>query len=69
MEGGFSAGVTTIISGLTSVATFFWGLFGDFLSMILSNYLIAFPILFTILCICVVLVVKLVRKFGLKSRV
>lgn len=68
MEGGFSAGVTTVVSGLTSVANFFWGLFGDFLGMILSNYLIAFPILLAVLCTAVLLVVKLVRKFGIKSR-
>lgn len=69
LEGSaFSTGVTTVISGISSVATFFWGLFSDFLGMMLDNYLIAFPILLAVLCTAVLLVVKLIRKFGLKSR-
>ena len=64
----FAAGVTTVIEGITSVATFFWSLFGDFLGMLLANHLIAFPILLAVLCTAVLLVVKLVRKFGIKSR-
>ena len=64
----FTTGVTTVIQGITDVATFFWGLFSDFLGMMLANYLIAFPILLAVLCTAVLLVVKLVRKFGLKSR-
>lgn len=62
------AGVTSIFESIGSVATFVWGLFGDFLEMILSNALIAVPVLFSVLAGAIAIVYKLIRKFGVKGK-
>lgn len=62
------AGVTSIFESITSVGTFVWGLFGDFLTMILSNALIAVPVLFSVLAGAIAIVYKLIRKFGVKGK-
>lgn len=70
MEGATTilAGVTSIFTSLGSVATFVWGLFGDFLGMILGNALIAVPVLFSVLAGAIAIVYKLIRKFGVKGK-
>ena len=60
--------ITSIITSMGLVGTFFWGLFADFLSMILANGLILFPIIFSVLAGAIYAVVKLVRRFGLKGK-
>lgn len=57
-----------IITSLGEVSTFVWGLFGDFLEMILNNALIAFPVLFAVLAGAVFMVIKIIRKFGVKGK-
>lgn len=60
--------LTGIIESLGTVSTFVWGLFSDFLTMILENALIAFPVLFAVLAGAVFMVIKIVRKFGVKGK-
>lgn len=60
--------ITGIIESLGTVGTFVWGLFGDFLTMILENALIAFPVLFAVLAGAVFMVIKIIRKFGVKGK-
>ena len=60
--------LTGIIESLGTVGTFVWGLFADFLTMILDNALIAFPVLFAVLAGAVFMVIKIVRKFGVKGK-
>lgn len=62
------AGVTSIFESIGTVATFIWGLFADFLSMILGNALIAIPVLFAVLAGSIAIVIKMVKKFGVKGK-
>lgn len=64
----FTDGVTGIISSVTTVANWVWSLFSDLLTMIIQNPLIAFPVLFAVLAGGVAVVLKMVRKFGLKGK-
>ena len=64
----FTAGVTAIITSLTTVATWVWSLFSDFLTMIIQNPLIAFPILFAVLAGGVGVVLRMIKKFGVRGK-
>ena len=61
------AALTSIVSGIGSVSTWFWGLFQDFIDMIASNSLLLWAVAFAIVAGSVGLVVKVVRRFGLKG--
>ena len=61
-------GVGTIITDMGSVNTFVWGLFQKFLTMIIENPLIAFPVLFALLAAAVLIAVKVVRRFGVRGK-
>lgn len=61
------AALTDIVSGVGSVSTYFWGLFQDFLDMIVSNSLLLWAVAFAIVAGSVGLLVKVVRKFGVKG--
>lgn len=61
------AALTDIVSGIGSVSTWFWGLFQDFLDMIVSNSLLLWAVAFAIVAGSVGLLVKVVRKFGVKG--
>lgn len=63
-----SEAFNNIILGLASVGDFIWSIFGELLSMILETPLIAFPVVLSILCGSILLVVKLIRKFGVKGK-
>lgn len=63
-----AAGVGTIITDMGTVNTFVWGLFQKFLTMIMENPLIAFPVLFAVLAAAVAIAVKVVRRFGVKGK-
>lgn len=68
VAGTFTSGITGIITSITTVSTWVWGLFSDFLGMIIANPLIAFPILFAILAGGVGVVLKMVKKFGVRGK-
>lgn len=61
-------GVATIIEDMGGATTFVWGLFKRFLDMIISNPLIAYPVLFALLAGGVAIAIKVVRKFGVKGK-
>lgn len=58
----------TIISSIASVSDFIWSVFSSILGMILETPLIAFPVVLSIVCGSVLLVIKLIRKFGVKGK-
>lgn len=64
----FASGITDIISSIGNVGTWVWSLFSDFLGMILTNPLIAFPVLFAVLAGGVGVVLKMIKKFGVKGK-
>lgn len=65
---GLMAGITALITSLGEVGEFIWGLFETFLSMIVSNAVIAFPVLLAVLSAGIYLVIKIVRKFGVRGK-
>lgn len=62
------ASLTSLATDIGSVATWFWGLFQDFIEMISSNNLLLWSVAFAIVAGSVGLAIKVVRKFGLKGR-
>lgn len=62
------ASLDTIVSGIGSVSSWFWGLFTDFIEMIAGNNLLLWAVAFAIVSGSVGLAIKVVRKFGLKGR-
>lgn len=63
-----ATGVGTIITDMGTVNTFVWGLFQKFLTMIIENPLIAFPVLFALLAAAILIAVKVVRRFGVRGK-
>lgn len=61
-------GITDILKSVGEANTFLWGLFADFLSMIMSNALIALPVLFAVLAGAIAVVVKVIRRFGVRGK-
>lgn len=61
------ASLTSIVDGIGSISTWFWGLFQDFLDMITGNSLLLWAVAFAIVAGSVGLLVKVVRKFGVKG--
>lgn len=61
--------LSSVITAIGQANTFLWGLFSDFLTMILNNALIAFPVLFVVLTGAIGVVVRVLRKFGVKGKV
>lgn len=68
METAVATEVGTIVTNAGSVMTFIWGLFADLLGVITSNALIAIPVLLAVLCGCILLALRVARKFGLKGK-
>lgn len=64
---GAIASLTDIVTGIGSVSTWFWGLFQDFLDMITENSVLLWAVAFAIVAGSVGLIVKVVRKFGVKG--
>lgn len=62
------ADMSSIISGVGSASTWFFGLFSDMIDMIVANNLLLFSVLFAIVAGTVGLVIRVIRKFGLKGR-
>lgn len=65
---GLVSGITGILSEVGKANTFLWGLFSDLLSMIMSNPLIALPVLLAVLTGSVAVVIKVIRKFGVRGK-
>lgn len=69
MKGGvIVADLGSVVSGITSVSDWFWGLFTDFFTMITTNAVLLWPVIFAMVAGSVYLAVRVIRKFGLKGR-
>lgn len=63
------ATLTALAGDITTVTTWFMGLFGDFFNTIQSQDLILWPIVFAIVAgVIGAGVLRVVRKFGIKGR-
>lgn len=62
------AGLETLISGIKSAISWIFGLFSTVVNTIASNDLLLYPVLLAIVISAVALVLKIVRKFGLRPR-
>lgn len=62
------AGLDNLISGIKSAITWIFGLFSTVVNTIASNDLLLYPVLLAIVISAVALVLKIVRKFGLRPR-
>ena len=62
------ASITTIITDLGGVSTWFWSLFTGLVDLIASNSLLLWAVVFAIVAGSTGLVLKVVRKFGVKGR-
>jgi len=60
--------VEEIVTGMGLAIGFIWGLFEDFLGLISTEPLMYVPIALAILFAAVMLVVKIIRRFGVKPR-
>lgn len=63
--------MSSIISGVGTASTWFFGLFKDMIDMIdmiVANNLLLWSVLLAIVCGSVGLGIKVIRKFGLKGR-
>lgn len=62
------AGLDTLISGIKSAVAWIFGLFSTVVDTIASNDLLLYPVLLCIVIAAVTLVIRIVRKFGLRPR-
>lgn len=62
------ASLASIASGISTAATWFWGVFTDLINTIASNDLLLWPVILAIVAGAVGLAIKLIRKFGIKGR-
>lgn len=62
------ASLTEIASGIGTALTWFWTIFGDLVNSIASNSLLLWGCGFAIVTGAIGLAVKVIRKFGIKSR-
>lgn len=62
------ADLSTLISGIKEAVAWIFGLFSTVIDTIASNSLLLYPVLFALVMGGIALVVKIIRKFGLKSR-
>lgn len=62
------ASLETLITGIKNAITWIFGLFGTVVNTIASNDLLLYPVLLAMVISVVALVIKILRKFGLRSR-
>lgn len=60
-------GLQTIIDSIGQANGFIWGLFNGLLSMIMENALIAVPVLLAVLFGAVGVVMRVLRRFGVRG--
>ncbi len=62
------ASLDTLITGIKAAIAWIFGLFSRFINTIATNDLLLYPVLLCMVIAAVALVLRIVRKFGLKSR-
>lgn len=60
--------LTDVASGIGSALTWFWTIFGNLMNAIVSNSLLLWGAGLSIVCGAILLAVKVIRRFGIKSR-
>lgn len=64
----FTTKLGEIITAVGDANTWIWSLFGDFCTMLMSNPLIAIPVLLSVLGGGIAVAMKVMRKFGLRGK-
>lgn len=67
-ESSLVTGIQGILESVGSANGFLWGLFSDLLSMIMDNPLIALPVLMAVLTGSIAVVIKVIRRFGVRGK-
>lgn len=62
------AALTDIASNIATIATWFWGIFTDLISVITSNDLILWPVVLSLVLASVFMALRVIRKFGIRGR-
>ena len=62
------ADLSSLISGMGSASTWIFSLFNRFIQTITNLDLLLYPVLLAIVIAAVYLVIRIVRKFGMRSR-
>ena len=62
------ASLSTIASGIATVAEWFWGIFTDLINTIATNSLMLWVVIFAIVAGAVGGALRVIRRFGLKGR-
>ena len=62
------ASLTDVITGLGTVSTWFWLRFTDLIDLIAGNSLLLWAVILAIVAGATGLILKVVRKFGIKGR-
>ena len=62
------APLTELIGGIKAAVAWIFSLFSKFITIISTNDLLLYPVLLAIVISAVALAIKIVRKFGMKSK-
>ena len=62
------ADLSPIVSGVSSVAQWFWSIFSDFFGIITGNAAILWPVLFALVAGSVAFLLRFLGKIGLRGR-
>jgi len=62
------AALTDILAGLGTISPWFWGLFTGLVDLIAGNSLLLWSVILAMVAGTIGLVLKVVRKFGVKGR-
>lgn len=62
------ASLDTLITGIKAAIAWIFGLFSRFINTIATNDLLLYPVLLCMVIAAVALVLRIIRKFGMKSR-
>lgn len=65
---GFTTGLTSLLDGITSAATWIWSIFSQLIDVVMSNALFALPVLFGLAVGGIGLAIKVVKKFGMRGK-
>lgn len=60
--------LTDVASGIGNSLTWFWTIFGNLMNAIVTNSLLLWGAGLSIVCGAILLAVKVIRRFGIKSR-
>lgn len=61
-------GLSSVATSIGTVATWFWGLFADFIETITDNSLLLWPIVVGLCCAGVFAVIRVIKAFGLRGK-